>query len=165
MNRPSATLTRPDSAAVIGSIKFERIPGDPKFVRLLEDFWFYSAFLGRWCCIPKGFVYDEESVPLFKGTNPEAGAIHDYLCRSDSVPVVGKVTAAQVYLEFQELYDKMEIARARWKWWATIKQAANNAFDASRRRLKRDVVVVHIGYFHTHKVGATYEEMAGLTTA
>lgn len=162
--RPSLTLIPPDGTTVIGSIKFERIPGDPRFVRLLEDFWFYSTLLKRWCCIPEGFVCDEESVPLLKGTNPEAGTIHDYLCRTDSDPVVSKVTAAQVYLEFQTYYDKLEVERARWKWLAELKRIVNESCDVARRRLKRNVVVVYGGYFHLHKVGATYEEVAGLTT-
>lgn len=160
--RPSITLIPPEGTTVVGSIKIERIPGDSRYVRLLEDFWFYSTVLKRWCCIPKGFVYDEESVPLFEGTNPEAGAIHDYLSRKDSDPIVEKVVAAQAYLEFQAYYDKMEVERARWKWLAELKQIANKACDLARRRFKRDVVIVSAGYFHVHKVSATYEEVAGL---
>ena len=78
------------------SIKMEIITGDYRFVRLLEDFHFYSDVLGRWCCIPKGFVFDLESVPFIRGTNPEAGAVHDYVCRTDSDPVVSKTNAAKI---------------------------------------------------------------------
>ena len=160
--RPAETLIAPKHTTVLGSIKIERVPGDPRYVILIEDFWFYSTILKRWCCIPHSFVYDEESVPIIKGSNPESGAIHDYLCRTDSEPVVDKLTAAQVYLEFQGYYDALEISRARWPWLAKIKQAVNRSADVIRRRLKRDAVVVFMGYFHKHTVLATYAEIAEL---
>jgi hypothetical protein len=134
------------------SIRIERILGDPKHVRLLENFWFYSACLGRWCCIEKGFVYDEESVPILSGTNPEAGAIHDYFSRSNSDPVVDKKTAARIYEEFQAYYDEME--SGNW---------LNRAWDWIRRTVKSAVVAVTPWprYFHKYRVEATYEEIAG----
>lgn len=130
----------------LNTIKIERISGT-RFVRLLEDFKFRSKILKRICTIPKGFVYDEESIPILKGTNPEAGAIHDYLCRRDSSPVVTKEIAAQVYLEFQEYYDNQETG------------TLNAAWDWVRRRFKRDVVMVAPGYFHRHSVNATAEDL------
>ena len=131
------------------SIKVEHIKGDYKRVRLLEDFHFYSDILKRWCCIPKGFVFDFESVPLLQGTNPEAGAIHDYLCRTDSDPVVDKTTAAQVYLEFQGYFDEMESGN----WF-------NRFWDWISRGVKTAVVWIAPGYFHKFPVMATYEEIA-----
>jgi len=133
---------------VRGSIKIEIIPGDARFVRLLEDFHFYSDILGRWCCISKGFVFDLESVPLLRGTNPEAGAVHDYVCRIDSDPVCDKTTAARVYLEFQGYYDKMETGN----WF-------NRGWDWFRRGFKVSVVWIAPGYFHKFPVMATYEEI------
>ena len=133
-----------------GSIKIEIIPGDYKYVRLLENFWFYSDVLQRWCMIPKFFVFDLESVPVVRGTNPESGAIHDYLCRSDSDPIVDKDTAARVYEEFQEYYDDQEP-----KTWY------NSAWDWLRRLVKTEAVEVASGYFHKHKVMAYYEELVG----
>ena len=134
------------------SIRIERILGDPKHVRLLENFWFYSACLGRWCCIEKGFVYDEESVPILSGTNPEAGAIHDYFSRSNSIPVVDKKTAARIYEEFQAYYDEME--SGNW---------LNRAWDWIRRKFKAGFVYVTPvpNYFHKYTVEATYEEIVG----
>lgn len=131
---------------VASNIKIERLNGT-RFVKLLDPFSFFSETLDRTCTIPKGFIYDEESVPILKGTNPEAGAIHDYLCRKDSDPVCSKEVAAAVYLEFQTYYDGQEkgILNAVWDW--------------IRRRFKRDVVLVAPGYFHRHKVMATLEEM------
>jgi hypothetical protein len=137
-------------ADVIGSIVIEIIPGDAKFVRLIQPFNFRSDVLGRWCTIPAGFVFDLESVPLLRGTNPEAGAIHDYLCRIDSDPVVSKWTAARVYEEFQAFYDQKESGNI-----------FNRAWDWIRRIVKTGVVAVAPGYFHRHKVMATYEEMTG----
>lgn len=130
------------------SIKIEIIPGDSRYVRLLEDFRFYSDVLGRWCCIPKSFVFDLESVPLIRGTNPEAGAVHDYVCRKDSDPVVDKTTAAKIYLEFQGYYDQKETGNF-----------FNRAWDWIRRGIKTSVVWVAPRYFHRFPVMATYEEI------
>jgi len=132
---------------VKGTIKIERIPGT-KYVRLIEPFWFYSVVLGRWCYIPKGFIYDEESVPVLRGTNPEAGAIHDYLCRYDSDPIIDQVTAAKVYDEFQGYYNNMD------KGWL------DTAWDFIKRHIKTDAVIVAHGYFHRLPVMATLEQVA-----
>ena len=130
------------------SIKIEIIPGDARYVRLLEDFHFYSDVLKRWCCIPKGFVFDLESVPLLRGTNPEAGAVHDYVCRTDSDPVCDKTMAAKIYLELQRYYDEKETGN-----WL------NRGWDWFRRGFKVSVVWIAPGYFHKFPVMATYEEI------
>lgn len=132
-----------------GSVKIEIIPGDARYYRLLEDFVFYSDALGEWCIIPSGFIFDLESVPLIKGTNPEAGAVHDYLCRIDSDPVVSKTTAAKVYNEFQNYYDQKESGNVLNRFW-----------DWIRRVVKTSVVMLAPGYFHKFKVLATYEEIS-----
>jgi hypothetical protein len=135
-----------EQTQVLGNIVIERLHGG-SFVRLQRLFLFYSTILGRWSCIPVGFVYDEESVPLLKGTNPESGAIHDYLCRVDSDPCVTKDVAAQVYYEFQAYYDNLDRG---WfmRTWNLIK-----------RKLKTKVVEMAPGYFHKYRVNATYEEL------
>lgn len=133
----------------INSIKVEIIPGDYRYVRVLKNWKFYSDVLGRWCRIPAGFVFDLESVPLLKGTNPEAGAVHDYVCRIDSDPVCTKTQAARIYLEFQRYYDNKESG------------AINRAWDGVRRLVKTAVVWVAPFYFHKFKVLATYEEITG----
>jgi hypothetical protein len=100
--------------------------------------------------IPPGFVHDYESVPLFRGTSKTGGVVHDYLCRSDSVPVVTKKLAADCYFEVMELSDQYK-STGRLQligFWF-------------RRWLKYSAVLVAPGYFHKHKVMATYEEMAG----
>lgn len=132
---------------VKSTVKIERIPGT-KLVRLLEDFWFYSVVLGRWCCIPAGFIYDEESVPILKGSNPEAGLIHDYLCRKDSDPVVDKLIAAKVYYEFQKYYNSLD-----------EETALDDVWDFIKSHVKRDAVIVAIGYFHKLTVNAPLEEV------
>ena len=133
---------------VLDSIKIEIIPGDPRYVRLLETFRFYTEIIGFYCYIPKGFVLDLESVPLIRGTNPEAGAIHDYFCRFDSIPIVSKEMAAEIYEEFQVYYDAMESGN----WF-------NRAWDWVRRRVKTRVVEITPSYFHKFSVVTTYEEM------
>ena len=154
-------------SSVKNRIKIERIPGT-RLVRLIEDFWFYSVVLGRWCCIPKGFVYDEESVPVLRGTNPEAGAIHDYLCRYNSDPVVDKVTAASVYSEFQGYYNALETTQYYKNWelmnwyqkaWSKTRDYSNRVWDFLKRRVKTDAVVVAPGYFHKLPVMATEDEV------
>lgn len=132
------------------AIEIRRFPGDCKIVQLICDFHFHSSILDRWCMIPKGFVYDEESVPLIKGTNPEAGAIHDYLCRIDSDPVVSKGIAADVYQEFQDYYDCQESGNI-----------FNRIWDSIRRFVKTSVVKLAPGYYHKFSVKATYEEIRG----
>jgi len=137
------------------SIKAEHILGDARYQRLLEDFWFYSARLNRWCCIPRGFIYDQESVPFLRGTNPEAGAIHDYLCRSNSDPIVTKAEAAEIYREFQRYFDRLETRKAMF-WHYT-----NRIFDKIKRVVKTDVVHVAWGYYHKFIIAASYEEITG----
>jgi hypothetical protein len=133
---------------VYGNIKIERISGTP-YVRTITPFRFYSTILKRECEIPEDFFYDEESVPILKGTNPECGAIHDYLSREDSDPVCTKEVAAAVYLEFQEYYDSLE------------QGCLNAAWDWVRRRIKyRAVQVVPDSvYFHKLSVKASLEDI------
>ena len=131
---------------VKGTIKIERIPGC-KLVRTISPFPFYSAILKRWSKIPTGFVYDEESIPILRGTNPEAGAIHDYLCRYDSDPVVDQLTAAKVYEEFQIYYNNLDSGWLDQLW------------DFVKRHVKTDAVIVARGYFHKLPVMATLEQV------
>lgn len=138
---------------VKGTIKIERIPGC-KLVRTIAPFPFYSVILGRWSEISAGFIYDEESIPVLRGSNPEAGAIHDYLCRYNSDPVVDKITAAKVYREFIAFYNKLEPQPAN-----KIKKWLNNIYDFIKMRIKPDVVIVAPGYFHKLPVEATLEQV------
>lgn len=130
-----------------GLPKLEPIPGT-RLKRLTEDFWAYSARLRCWILIPKGFVYDEESTP-WKGENPIAGLLHDYLCRYDSAPVVTKWQAGMVYLEFQRWEDSQ-----RERSWYT------KVHDCVWRGLKAGFVSVLPlpGFFHVMSVGATVDE-------
>ena len=75
--------------------------------------------------------------------------IHDYLCRIDSVPVVAKKQAAEVYYEIMECRDGLPDKE-------TTLGAVSLFF---RRWIKYGVVRVWPGYFHKHTVNATYEEM------
>lgn len=101
--------------------------------------------------VPAGFVFDEESVPWVRGTNKRGGTAHDYLCRSDSVPLVTKALAASVYLEIMaytyEITDR--------SYWQHFK-------DFTRRWFKWGVVYVAPGYFHKFKVTATCKEICGM---
>jgi len=88
---------------------------DYKFSELTEEFYFFSDIVGHGV-IPKGFVCDWESVPLFKGTSKVGGLMHDYYCRRDSVPVVTKKVAADIYLEFMK-HRKSSWWRSYGKYW------------------------------------------------
>lgn len=144
----------------IGTIKIERFCGDARYVLLLEPFKFYSDILKQWCIVPKGFIYDEESVPFIKGTNPEAGLIHDYLCRYDSIPIVTKKIAALVYREFQNYYDSMEEDKDIESIKEYVMAKTNRLWDWIRRNMiKTPVVILAPGYFHKLSVYATYEEV------
>jgi len=117
---------------------FERVR-NYKFSQLFMVWEFYSEVLKYKISIPIGFWYDHESTPYFKGTSHRGGLAHDYLCRKDSVPVVTKKEAAGVYLEIMTLQKN----------------------DAWRKYAKYWTVRIWPGYFHKHKVKASYEEMSG----
>jgi len=119
---------------------------DNKFVKLTEPFRFASMVIDEVIEVPEGFVFDLESVPripivyaLCANTSKRGGCIHDYLCRKDSVPVVSKKIAADVYLELMA-------SRGNPYW---------------RRYIKYWVVRWAWGYFHRFKVLSTYEEITG----
>ena len=132
----------------LGSVKIEIVPGDSRYVRLLEDFLFYSVILGCWCKAPREFICDLESVPLIRGTNPESGVIHDLVSRKDFKPKIDKATGMAVYLEFQRYYDEME--SGNW---------LNRSWDWIRRGFKAGFVRVWPGYWHKFNIMATYEEI------
>lgn len=128
---------------------------DYKFSMIHEDFKIQLETLKELglddiITVPAGFCHDYESVPLFKGTSKTGGVVHDYLCRSDSRPVVTKKIAADCYFEVMECSDQLKATGNLQlvRFWF-------------RRWLKYSVVLVAPGYFHKHKVMATYEEMAG----
>lgn len=102
---------------------------DHKYSQLTKRFIFFSDIVGM-CVIPTKFICDWESIPFFKGTSKVSGLIHDYLCRKNSIPVVSKKVAADVYLEFMKY-------RGTSRW---------------RRYLKYWGVRLAWGYFHRFKV-------------
>ena len=119
-----------------------------KYCELAEPFVFYSAILKREITIPVGFICDYESVPLIKASSKRGGVIHDYLCRTDSIPVVSKQLAADIYLESQKCRDLL------------LKKGRIKAFQRYlRRNIKTLVVRVAFGYFHKLPVSATLEEI------
>lgn len=88
---------------------------DYKYSELTRDFIVFSDKIGKFK-VPKTFICDWESVPLLKGTSKVGGLIHDYLCREDSIPVVTKKIAAEVYLEIMK-YRKSSYWRRYLKYW------------------------------------------------
>jgi len=139
--------------SVQAPIRIERIPGT-KLVRMISPFYFYSEVLGRAGCIPVGFIYDEESIPILKGSNPEAGAIHDYLCRTDSEPIVSQYVAAMVYREFIRYYNQIEPEPKNW-----FMEKLDDMYDFIKMRIKPDAVIIAQGYFHKLPVMASLEQV------
>lgn len=122
---------------------------DGRYVRFVKSFWYQSDYLGCLVEIPPEFICDFESVPLFKSPSKRAGSLHDYFCRSDSVPVVTKWQAAMVYLEAQKLRDDLVCKYFIHKVWRNFLS-----------RFKTAVVICAPGYFHKHKVLSTLEEIS-----
>jgi len=128
---------------------------DAWYSRIYEPFIFESDVLKKAGYdprveVPIGFVHDYESVPIIKGTSKHGGVGHDYLSRIDSVPCVTKKIAADVYFEIMKSRVAEKIPHKKYftrfnLWW--------------RRWLKWGTVIIAPGYFHKHKVMATYEEM------
>lgn len=103
--------------------------------------------------IPAGFIQDKESIPLFKGDNNIAGVAHDYFSRKDSIPIIKKFSAANVYYDILDyLYDRRpgDVWRDTKEWF--------------KKWTKYSVVYAVPGYFYFHKhlVEATAEEIAGI---
>lgn len=139
----------------------EYFPGDPCRCKLTSPLKAYCDTLGRDIEVPTGFVNDLESVPIVKGTNNESGVWHDYFSRLDSDPVVDKTTCAKIYLEFQRYYDALEVREYPDTLWGRIRRESNRVWDQARRAVKASFVWSWPGYFHKHKVMASYEEMSG----
>lgn len=136
------------------------IAGSDRFVKLMRPFRFRSKVLRdnvckKYCEIPAGFCFDLESIPWFRGHCPEAGAIHDYLCRIDSDPVVTKVMAARVYFEFLEYLYGLDDSRVRFGM-------IDRMGDWIKARAKYAAVIMAPGYFHKHYVNASWQELAGV---
>ena len=138
--RTPAFLTPLIAEEIIGS----------KYARLVEPFAYSSSVLDRVVTVPVGFICDYESVPVFKASSKRAGVLHDYFCRIDSVPVVTKQTAADIYQEAQDLRDSL----MGYGW-------AMRGWRAVLRFGKTSVVRIAWGYFHRYHVLASFEEVSG----
>jgi hypothetical protein len=127
----------------------EILPGS-RFFKIHRNFRYYSELIDQEVVIPAGFICDFESVPLFRSSSHRAGAIHDYFCRKDSIPVVTKQIAADLYLEAQKARD--ESLQEGWfkKWDRAI-----------RRNIKTLVVRIAPGYFHKYNVMTSLKKMSG----
>jgi hypothetical protein len=112
----------------------------------------------RW--IETDFYFDKESVPLFKGSCPWAGAVHDPACRKDfdESGKVGKIVAADMYLEFMKYcYDNPQFAYGRID--SGIKGDIRKILDIGLEYGKYSMVVCWPGYFHKLNMHSTLEEV------
>jgi hypothetical protein len=111
--------------------------------------------------IPVGFVQDFESVPIVRGSNKRGGTVHDYFCRTNSIPVVTKPQAAAAYREIMAYTYQIDDKRGEG-FVNGIKDDYYDFRDWIKRWSKWAVVYVAPGYFHKHLVMATAKEIAGL---
>ncbi len=112
---------------------------DAEYSEILAPWSFHSNALGCNVTVPAGFIYDHESIPLFKGTSKRGGLVHDYLSRIDSKPVCTKKGAARAYKEVMTI-QKNEAWRIFRNYW---------------------IVRFWPGYFHKYSIKATYEKISG----
>lgn len=96
-------------------LKYENLNGH-NFC-LLESLRYDSAIAGE-IVVPKGFVFDNESIPRIPflyawigRTSDRAGCVHDYLYRIMSRPKVDRKTADRVYREANKVRGISWIAR------------------------------------------------------
>jgi len=139
---------------------------DYKYVRFWEPFSIYSEVLKGWICFPVLFVCDRESVPFIKGTSIRAGYSHDLVSRKDAIQYIifddpktavkeiTKELAADVYLEIMEKRYALVC-----KGVTGVKKYLKKTDAWTRRYVKYWAVRFAWGYFHKHKVLATYEEI------
>lgn len=150
---------------VSGPIRCEFIPYDNRYVKNTEAWSFYSTVVRDWCDAPAGFVHDTESVPIIRGTNREAGAGHDLVCRYDFVTrqkglSPTKLQAARIYLELQRYFDG--IRRDSGLRQDRLRECLSRGGERIKRGVKTAIVIVAPGYWRRHKVAATYEELRGI---
>lgn len=129
---------------------------DGTFSRNVEIFKYYCAILKQEINIPKDFVNDYESVPIFRSTAKKPGVIHDYFSCFDSVPIVSKMVAAKIYLEALRLKDEMTL---KTKTFGSIKKGLFKTRKLLKRMIKFHVVLAWPGYFHRRSVKATYKQL------
>lgn len=99
---------------------------DGTFRELIEPLEYRSDVLMTTVIVPKGFIFDNESIPRIPliyawlgRTSDRAGCIHDYLYRKDSVPVVKRRIADEVY---REANGSRGIGFfSRWCKWAGVR--------------------------------------------
>lgn len=143
---------------ILSPLKTEIILGsDGKYHKLLEPYIFESDILKELglkyiCEIPVGFIYDLESVPFIRGTCPEAGTVHDYLCRIDSDPQVSKKIAASVYFEILHYIYSLDDTKDTRGFFEKVG-------DKLKKYIKWGAVYISSGYFHKLKVMSKYDEI------
>lgn len=99
----------------IGQMPEGQLLGRRYFI-LTQPFVFYSEVLKQEVTIPVGFECDFESIPFIRGLCRTGGIIHDYLSRSNSLPLVTKRMAALVYREALQYFKhlKWKISAKYW---------------------------------------------------
>lgn len=101
---------------------------------------YYSSLLKHLVTVPTGFETDLASVPrlpfiytLWGGKAHREGVIHDYLYRSNSVPLVPRATADSVFKEAMGLRGKPWYVRWPMFWGVRL-----GGFGSYHKRLVGD---------------------------
>jgi hypothetical protein len=150
---------------ILSPLITEDVPGTyGRIFRIAKPYGFRSVTLynlglepERW--IDTDFYFDKESVPLFKGSCPWAGAVHDFACRKDFDPsgLVTKKVAADMYMEFMRYcYDSPKYDYGRI---SGLGSGLRKIEDMTLEYLKYTIVVCWPGYFHKLKIHSTLEEV------
>lgn len=113
-------------------LTLEEIAGT-RFVRLAEPFVYQSDVLKKTVKVPKGFICDLESIArwplvywILGRSSDEAGVIHDYLYRKNSIPVVSRRLADAIYNEASKI-DKCDRIRS-WMKWLGVRVGGRSAY-------------------------------------
>ncbi len=105
--------------------------------RLEKTLIYGSELLGRIVCVPIRFITDLASVPrvpiaytLWGDRSHHEAVLHDYLYRSDSIPIVSRKTADKIFLEAMKYRGKP--LRIRWPMYLGVRIGGFGAYHKKK---------------------------------
>jgi hypothetical protein len=108
-----------------------------KVWRLVGSLWYESDFLRSDVIVPEGFLTDFASVPrvplfywLLGDKAHHEAVIHDYLYRFDSVPVVSRADADEVFLEAMRCRKKS--VWVRWPMYMGVRMGGGAVYHKKK---------------------------------
>jgi hypothetical protein len=120
-------------AEFLTELDAELIPGSDRVWKLEAPLIYWSVLLQRKIEVPAGFYTDYASVPripviwlFWGGRAHREAALHDYLFRIDSDPVVSFTEANSIFLEAMQARGKSP--GVRWPMYAGVSVGAYGYF-------------------------------------